>query len=75
MQGMVFLCLVLEQILHHFIEMVFKSKLFFKFARVPTLFCFEANDWRKSLRLTSQKSTIRLSGDLNPKKPAFIPEI
>ena len=75
MQGMVFLCLVLEQILHHFIEMVFKSKLFFKFARVPILFCFEANDWRKSLRLTSQKSTIRLSGDLNPKKPAFIPEI
>lgn len=45
MQGMVFQCLILEQILHHFIEMVFKSKLFFKCARVPILFCFEANDW------------------------------
>ena len=34
-----------EQILHHFIEMVFKSKFFLKFARVPILYCFEANDW------------------------------
>ena len=38
MQGMVFQCLILEQILHHFIEMVFKSKLFLNVLECP--FCF-----------------------------------
>ena len=39
MQGMVFLCLVLKQILHHFIEMVLTSKLFF-FTLLKCPFCF-----------------------------------
>ena len=42
LQGMVFLS---RSFIIIFIEMVFKSKFFLKFARVPILYCFEANDW------------------------------
>ena len=66
---MVFLCLVLKQILHHFIEMVLTSKLFFLSLLECPFFCFVLKQ-----TIGENLSVSLRSVDLNPKKPV-IPEI